>query len=114
MLHNWPGNIRELQNVLEYAAAMAEGGIITENLVFPPTPSTKEESLRSLKEAKETFERDYLIKVLQACRGNIRETTSIVGKKRTDFYALLQKHRLKPADFRPAGGNGGIHYREEQ
>jgi two-component system response regulator GlrR len=114
MLHNWPGNIRELQNVLEYAAAMAGGSVITENLVFPPTPSTEEGSLRSLKAAKETFERGYLIKVLQVCRGNISETASIVGKKRTDFYALLQKHKLKPADFRPAGGNGGSAYREKQ
>ncbi|MGD0231212.1 MAG: sigma-54 dependent transcriptional regulator [Syntrophorhabdales bacterium] len=114
MLHDWPGNIRELQNVLEYAAAMAGDGIITENLVFQPTHSTEEGSLRSLKEAKETFERDYLIKVLQACRGNISETASIVGKRRTDFYALLQKHKLKPADFRPAGGNGGSAYREEE
>ena len=69
MLHDWPGNIRELQNVLEYAAAMTKGGTITENLVLPPTRSTEERALGSLKEAREAFERGYVIKVLEACQG---------------------------------------------
>ncbi len=102
MLHDWPGNIRELQNVLEYAAAMARQGVITENLLFPPTPSTTAgKALGTLKSAKETFEREYLIKVLQACKGNMIEAASVAGKTRTDLYAMLQKHNLKPADFRP-------------
>jgi two-component system, NtrC family, response regulator GlrR len=114
MLHDWPGNIRELQNVLEYAAAMTKGGIITEDLVLPPTRSTKEPGLGSLKEAREAFERSYVIKVLEACRGDVSEAAGIVGKSRTDFYALLRKHKLKPADFRSTGAGRGDAFDEEK
>ena len=109
MLHDWPGNIRELQNVLEYAAAMARQGTITENLLFPPAPSTMAKTLGTLKAAKESFERDYLIRILQACKGNMNEAAGVAGKTRTDLYAMLQKHKLKPADFRPGGtGEWGV------
>jgi two-component system, NtrC family, response regulator GlrR len=105
MLHDWPGNIRELQNVLEYAVTMARSGIITENLILPAIRSTDEGALRSLKEAREAFERGYVIKVLEACKGDINEAARIVGKHRADFYALLRKLRLKPADFKSAGSD---------
>jgi two-component system, NtrC family, response regulator GlrR len=109
MLHDWPGNIRELQNVLEYAAAMAYQGIITDNLVFSPPHAKAAAPSETLKEAKESFEREYLIKVLQACKGNMSEAASVAGKSRTDFYAVLQKHGLKPADFRAGGvGEGAV------
>jgi two-component system, NtrC family, response regulator GlrR len=115
MLYDWPGNIRELQNVLEYAATMARSGAITEDLIFPSGRSVEEGALTSLKEAKKTFERDYTIKILEACRGDVPEAARIAGKSRTDFYALLRKHGLKPLDFRPAltgtesgHGRGGI------
>jgi two-component system response regulator GlrR len=113
MLHDWPGNIRELQNVLEYAAAMARGGLIKEDLVFPPTRATEVGALGSLKEARDAFERSYVIKVLEACKGDVSEAASIVRKNRTDFYTLLRKHGLKPADFRSTGGGGeGAHDEE--
>jgi two-component system, NtrC family, response regulator GlrR len=114
MLHDWPGNIRELQNVLEYAAAMTKGGIITDDLVLPPTRSVEEPGLGSLKEAREAFERGYVIKVLEACSGDVSEAASIVGKSRTDFYALLRKHKLKPADFRSTVAGRRSAYDEEE
>jgi two-component system response regulator GlrR len=109
MLYDWPGNIRELQNVLEYAVAMARNSVITEDLIFPSTHPPEEGVLSSLKEARKTFERAYVIKVLEVCKGNASEAAHIVGKSRTDFYTLLRKHKLKPVDFKPAQleqGNG--------
>lgn len=100
MLHDWPGNVRELENTLEYAAAMARGDFITEEFVFPPRRGSSEEPLKPLKEARDAFERGYLIKLLQACRGNVSEAADLAGRYRTDFYTLMKKHNLNAADFR--------------
>jgi two-component system, NtrC family, response regulator GlrR len=100
MLHDWPGNVRELENTLEYAAAMAREDLITEEFVFPPKRTSSEEPFKPLKEARDAFERGYLIKLLQVCKGNISEAADLAGRYRTDFYALLKKHNLNPADFR--------------
>ncbi len=47
MLHDWPGNVRELENTLEYAVTMAEGEVVTEELLFEtgaPTAVGSQES----------------------------------------------------------------------
>ena len=100
MLHDWPGNVRELENALEYAAAVTRRDVITEDLVLEARRSPTEEKLRPLKEERDAFERGYLIKLLQACLGNVSEAADLAGRGRTDFYSLLKKHDLDPADFR--------------
>ncbi len=100
MLHDWPGNVRELENALEYAAAVTRRDVITEDLVLETRRSPAEEKLRPLKEERDAFERGYLIKLLQACQGNVSEAADLAGRGRTDFYSLLKKHDLDPADFR--------------
>jgi two-component system, NtrC family, response regulator GlrR len=100
MLHEWPGNVRELENALEYAAAMTRDGVITEEFVLQPRRTQDEELLKPLKEARDAFERGYLITLLQACKGNVTEASELAGKYRTDFYSLLKKHGLNPVDFR--------------
>ncbi len=100
MLHDWGGNVRELENTLEYAAAMTRDDVLTEEIILPSRRSSGEEPFRPLKEARDAFERGYLIKLLQACKGNVSEAADLAGKYRTDFYILLKKHNLNPADFR--------------
>jgi two-component system response regulator GlrR len=100
MLHDWPGNVRELENALEYAAAVTRRDVITEDLLLETHRSPTEEKLRPLKEERDAFERGYLIKLLQACLGNVSEAADLAGRGRTDFYSLLKKHDLDPADFR--------------
>ncbi len=102
MLHDWPGNVRELQNTLEYAAAMTREDVIGEELVLASVPRSGEELLRPLKEARDAFERGYLIKLLLSCKGNVSEASELAGRYRTDFYGLLKKHSLNPTDFRQA------------
>ena len=100
MLHDWPGNVRELQNTLEYATAMTREDVIGEDLVLASGPRSEDELLKPLKEARDAFERGYLIKLLLSCKGNISEAAELAGRYRTDFYGLLKKHGLNPADFR--------------
>jgi len=49
------------------------------------------------------FERNYIISVLRITNGNVANATRIAGRNRTDFYKLLNRHGINPADFRSPG-----------
>jgi two-component system response regulator GlrR len=99
MHHHWPGNVRELENAVEAAVIMADHDIITEDMILPTKPS-RETKLKSLKVAKKDFEKNYLQQLLEITRGNVSQAARLAGKYRADFYELLKKYNLKPADFR--------------
>ena len=101
VLYDWPGNVRELENTIEYAMAMTRLDCLTEDYVLQTEVSSAEEPLiRPLREAKDAFERSYLISLLQVTNGNVSDAAGIAGKYRADLYALLAKHNLNPAKFR--------------
>ena len=99
MLYSWPGNVRELENTIECAVAMATRNVITEDLILP-AQITEEDHLRPLKEAKERFERNYAVQIMEFTGGNISRAAKLAGKYRADFYNLLKKYNLNPEDFR--------------
>jgi len=99
LLHSWPGNVRELENTVECAVAMATKDVITDDLVLQPQESGQER-LRPLKSAKEDFEKNYLIQLIELTQGNVSQAAKLAGKYRADLYDLLKKHDLNPADFR--------------
>jgi two-component system response regulator GlrR len=114
MLHDWPGNVRELENTIEYAVAMTQKEIITDEYVLQTKtiapengraqPGDKrcasDERLRSLRDARDAFEKDYLIQVLSMTEGNVSQAAKLAGKYRADFYDLLKKHDLKVEEFK--------------
>ncbi len=97
--YEWPGNVRELENAIESAVVMSFQNIITEDLILPAR-QVKEEGLKSFKEARENFEKNYLIQLLERTGGNVTAAAKIAGKYRADLYELLKKFNLKPANFR--------------
>ncbi len=99
MLHDWPGNVRELENTIEYAVAMARQDVIDEDLILPAKVTT-EETIKPLKEARETFEKSYLIRILELTRGNVSRAATLAGKYRADLYNLLKKYLINPSDFK--------------
>jgi two-component system response regulator GlrR len=99
MLYSWPGNVRELENTIECAVAMAKQNVITKDLILP-AQITEGDRLRPLKEAKERFERNYAVQILEFTGGNISRAAKLAGKYRADFYSLLKKYNLNPEDFR--------------
>jgi two-component system response regulator GlrR len=99
MLHDWPGNIRELENTIVFAVAMTQQDVITEDLILP-TNSTSQEPLKSLTRAKAEFERSYIIHLLQVTKGNISRAAELAGRFRADFYNIVKKHKVNPADFK--------------
>jgi len=80
----WPGNIRELENTIECAVAMTKRNIITEDLILQ-TQNVHPEGLKPLKDAKENFEKNYLIKLFELTRGNVSQAVKKYNLKLTDF-----------------------------
>ncbi|MDX1958282.1 MAG: sigma-54 dependent transcriptional regulator [Leptospiraceae bacterium] len=92
--HFWPGNIRELKNVVERLCIMTIGETIKAKDVKESMKGFKkaEEIFEQgdLKKAKEEFERQYIIKSLQLNEGNVNKTSKILGVERTHLYRKLK------------------------
>ncbi len=100
MLHEWPGNVRELENTIEYAVAMTQQDVIVEDLILQAKGVISQEPLKPLKEARDAFEKSYLIYLLELCNANVSKAAKLAGKYRADFYDLLKKHDLNLRDFK--------------
>jgi len=100
MLYSWPGNVRELENTVECAVAMCTKDTVTEEFIILPAPKIKERAFMTFKEAKQDFERNYLVQLLEISRGNISEAAKLAGKYRADIYELLEKYQLSLPNFR--------------
>ena len=99
MLHEWPGNVRELENTVECAVALATQDTILEELILR-TQDIEENSLKTLKDAKENFEKNYLNELIKLTQGNVSQAAKLAGKYRADLYDLLKKYDIKPAEYR--------------
>ncbi|HUJ89893.1 MAG TPA: sigma-54 dependent transcriptional regulator [Syntrophorhabdales bacterium] len=102
MLYDWPGNVRELENVIEYAVAMSDKDFITEDLILRTSGVVSQAPVQPLKDARDAFEKSYLIYLLEISKGKVTEAARLAGKYRADFYLLLKKHNLHPDDFKRA------------
>ena len=96
---DWPGNIRQLHNVLEQCVALCTTPTIPASLVARALRD-KPAEIQPLAEARSAFERDYLISLLKLTRGQVSEVARLAGRNRTEVYRLLQRHGLTPALFK--------------
>lgn len=98
----WPGNVRQLYNVVEQACALTTTELIPLPLVLRALRVPAMEAL-TYADAKQRFERNYLIQLLKLTDGNVADAARIADRNRTEFYRLLQKHDLTPGMFRGDG-----------
>jgi len=96
---DWPGNIRQLHNVLEQCCALCTTATIPATLVSRALRD-KPTEIQPLAEARTAFERDYLITLLKLTHGQVSEVARLAGRNRTEVYRLLQRHGLTPALFK--------------
>ncbi len=96
---DWPGNLRQLRNVVEQAVALATTPIIPASLVEQAI-SQQSRQFTSLEEARRRFEHEYLVQLLKITSGNVTKASQLARRNRTEFYKLLQRHRLEPAAFK--------------
>ncbi|RZI83383.1 MAG: response regulator [Rubrivivax sp.] len=95
----WPGNVRQLHNVVEQVSALATTPLIPLALVQRALRVPSVEVL-TFTEARMRFERDYLVGLLKLTDGSVADAARLAGRNRTEFYRLLQKHGLTPGVFR--------------
>ena len=95
----WPGNVRQLYNVVEQSCALTSTPLIPLGLVQRALRVPTLEAL-TYAEARQRFERNYLVQLLKLTDGNVADAARIADRNRTEFYRLLQKHDLTPAMFR--------------
>lgn len=96
---SWPGNIRQLLNVVEQAVALCTAPVISADLVRSAL-SKNAEKIPSFGEARRQFEQDYLLRLLKITDGNVSQAAKLAGRNRTDFYKLLQRHHIVPGMFK--------------
>jgi two-component system response regulator GlrR len=95
----WPGNVRQLQNVVEQTVALATSPIIPATLVQNAIQHEQDE-ITSFEVARTRFEREYLARLLKITGGNVSQAAKLAKRNRTEFYKLLQRLQLDPALFK--------------
>jgi two-component system, NtrC family, response regulator GlrR len=97
----WPGNIRQLFNVVEQCVALAPSRGIGAAQVRRCL-GEQSSNLLPLDQARSDFTRTYLRRILELARGNISRAARLAGRNRTDFYKLMSRHGIDPAEFKAA------------
>ena len=102
--YDWPGNVRELRNMVERLVIMTPGDVIGPEALPPPlrprdaAPASADESQRekTLKEAREAFERAYILSELRALDWNMTRTAEKLGIERSHLYRKLKTYGITP------------------
>jgi two-component system response regulator GlrR len=97
----WPGNVRQLYNVIEQSVALCSARLVPLSLVQQAIQHQQSE-FASFEQARRQFEREYLTRLLKITAGNVSQAARLAQRNRTEFYKLLQRHDLEPSLFKPA------------
>ena len=100
LAYRWPGNIRELANVMERAALFADSPVVTEAMLEPLSaeemhPEAPTASARADAVTPEAAMRQYLQDVLEQSEGNISHAAARLGIARNTLYARLEKYGVR-------------------
>jgi two-component system response regulator GlrR len=99
---SWPGNVRQLYNVVEQSVALATTPIIPVSLAQQAFQN-QQADFASFEEARRRFEREYLTQLLKITEGNVTQAARLAKRNRTEFYKLLGRHQLDPKLFKGPG-----------
>jgi two-component system response regulator GlrR len=99
---DWPGNVRQLANIVEQNVALSPAPVISVRLVEKGLGENAGR-LPSLAEARDEFVRSYLVQLLQTTGGNVSQASRLAQRNRTEFYKLLSRYDINPHTFKPRG-----------
>lgn len=91
----WPGNIRQLQNVIEHTVVLSTTPMIPVNLVQKAL-QVDNHAVLPFEVARQQFEHQYLVNLLKSTHGNVTQAAKLAQRNRTEFYRLLDRHAIEP------------------
>jgi two-component system response regulator GlrR len=94
---DWPGNVRQLRNIVERNVALAPGVVISREQVRDALGEAELE-FPSYDEARDSFTRDYLVQLIKIADGNVSRAARLAQRNRTDFYKLMKRHGIERDD----------------
>ncbi len=93
--YDWPGNVRELKNVIERLVIMTRHDTVTEKDIFLYNIGKKDYfSYKTLKEAREAFERDFILAKLRENNWNISRTAEVLNIERSNLHRKIKNYGL--------------------
>jgi len=103
MKHNWPGNVRELKNIIERLVIMTPSSVISkcdlsplfEDVKAQVAPLEPDITADTFREAKQDFERQYIIRKLREFDGNISRTAEAIGLERSNLHKKIRSYGLE-------------------
>jgi len=114
--YHWPGNVREMRNIIERIAILCDQDVIEPQHLPPeiqrtpalPSVTTLPEKWDDFKRFKQqardaavlNLDREFLTQALRRCDGNVSKAAELVGMQRTNFHALMRKCDLSVDDYR--------------
>jgi two-component system response regulator GlrR len=93
----WPGNVRELRERVRQALQISPDGAISADSL---RVASEQDDIPSFKDAKRAFETQYVVSLLRRCGGNISRAARLAKKDRKDFYDVIRRTGVDPAQFR--------------
>jgi two-component system nitrogen regulation response regulator NtrX len=117
-LHAWPGNVRELRNIIERLVIMTAGerievshlpaALLGGSAAAPAAPAGAVlEDFGSLAEARDDFEKRYILRKYKECGGNMSRTAEALGVERSNLYRKMKGFGLLSSRKREGEGEGG-------
>jgi two-component system response regulator AtoC len=111
MQYEYPGNVRELGNIIERSMTLSAGAVLTFDSLpeilkepkpetFGNIPITSLELEKARRDVLNAFEKKFLEEILRATHGNVEEAARQAKVRRQSFYRLLKKYAISPKDFK--------------
>jgi two-component system, NtrC family, response regulator GlrR len=96
---DWPGNVRQLFDLVKQNVAQSQNRVMTEEFVGQSLGDVSSK-LPSYDVARDQFSHDYLVKNLQSTAGNVSKSARLAKRNRTDFYKMLTRYRLQADEYK--------------
>jgi len=92
--YHWPGNVRELKNVIERVLILNPRTLRIERKQLPPlthkTAARAKEDFSTLQQARDAYERDYILKKIEEARNNVSRAAELLGLERSHLYRKMK------------------------